>query len=153
MTTDPAAPTRITDWDRPWLPMPLRLFNAVADWPTRNLVKLDLDSLLADARKKSGLDDFGDEQFLEPLRLLVGGDHELFESHQASRSLEHHDRVEAQAVFPGCPRPKRIGLERIEALGVRHARKPVVAELREIREWVVGGVIPAAPRHLGCAFG
>ena len=71
MTTDPAAPTRITDWDQPWLPMPLRLFNAVADWPTRHLVKLDLDSVLADARKKSGLEDFGDEHFLEPLEVLL----------------------------------------------------------------------------------
>jgi hypothetical protein len=51
--------------------MPLRVFNAVAEWPTRRRHRLDVESIMADARKKSGLDDFGDEGFVEPLSVLV----------------------------------------------------------------------------------
>ncbi len=71
MSATRAVPTRIRDWDKPWLPVPLRLFNAVAEGPTRKRVKLDVDSVMADARKKSGLDSFGAEDFVEPLGVLL----------------------------------------------------------------------------------
>jgi hypothetical protein len=71
MTSLPPAPQRITDWDAPRLPIPLRVFNTVAEWPTRRRVKLDVESVMADAQKKSGLRDFGDERFVEPLGVLL----------------------------------------------------------------------------------
>jgi len=70
--TEPApAPTRITDWKRPRLPLLLKAFNAVGEYPTRKLVSLDAESVMADARKRTGLDNFGDEHFLEPLEVLL----------------------------------------------------------------------------------
>jgi hypothetical protein len=71
MTPSDPVPTRIRDWDNPRLPVPLSVFNAVADWPTRKLVSLDSASLLARARKQTGLENFGDERFREPLEVLL----------------------------------------------------------------------------------
>lgn len=64
-------PTRIDDWDRPRIPLPLRAFNALAERPTRRRVRLDATSLMADAQKRTGLQDFGDDHFREPLDVLV----------------------------------------------------------------------------------
>lgn len=71
MTTPEPVPTRITDWQKPRLPLLLTVFNAVGEWPTRALVSLDSESLLAAARKRTGLRNFGDERFLEPLEVLL----------------------------------------------------------------------------------
>jgi len=70
MTTPDPVPTRITDWRKPHLPLPLSAFNAIAEWPARKRVKLDVDSVLADARKRTGLENFGSDHFLEPLEVL-----------------------------------------------------------------------------------
>ena len=71
MTTPEPVPTRITDWQKPRIPLLLTVFNAVGEWPTRVLVSLDSESLLATARKRTGLRNFGDERFLEPLEVLL----------------------------------------------------------------------------------
>ena len=60
----------IDDWDRPWLPLPCKLFNRVPRELVRRLVKLDENTLLQRAANATGLDDFGDSGFLEPLRLI-----------------------------------------------------------------------------------
>jgi hypothetical protein len=61
----------IDDWDRPWLPLPCSLVNKIPQELVRRLVKLDEDSLLQRATSTTGLDDFGDSSFLEPLRLIL----------------------------------------------------------------------------------
>jgi hypothetical protein len=71
MTTPQLVPTRITDWKKPRIPLLLTAFNAVGEWPTRALVSLDSGSVLAAARKRTGLGNFGDERFLEPLEVLL----------------------------------------------------------------------------------
>jgi hypothetical protein len=71
MSTEPPVPIRITDWDRPRVPIPLKVFNVVAEWPTRTRVKLDADSVMADACEKTGLEDFGSDHFVEPLEVLL----------------------------------------------------------------------------------
>ena len=56
--------------NRPW---PIRLFNQLGRL-TENLGlsnTIQLEQLLARAKKKAGLSDFGDEWFLEPLKILV----------------------------------------------------------------------------------
>ncbi|MBW2159957.1 MAG: sulfotransferase, partial [Deltaproteobacteria bacterium] len=68
--TTPSA-TRITDWDNPGLPLLLRLFNAVAGWPTRTFVSLEPEDLLSAASKQTALSDFGDDRFREPLEILL----------------------------------------------------------------------------------
>ena len=62
-----------TDYSRPYRPLPVSLFN----WAGRMVRRLgssgDLDvaRMIAAARRRTGLSDFGDEWFLEPLRVLV----------------------------------------------------------------------------------
>lgn len=59
---------------RPRLPLPVRLMNLVgagARTVGLELVRLDVDSLLAKAQANTGLRDFGGDEFREPLALLV----------------------------------------------------------------------------------
>lgn len=65
------AATRIDDLDRPRLPLPVRILNALGGPASRRLVRLDEESLLAAARRKTGLAEFGDPSFLEPFRVLL----------------------------------------------------------------------------------
>jgi hypothetical protein len=69
MTT--LSPTRITDWDAPRLPLSFRLLNAIGEWPTRAFVSLEPDDLLAAASKQTGLTNFGDDHFREPLEIFL----------------------------------------------------------------------------------
>lgn len=66
----PAA-RRLADLSSPRLPWPLRLANRVGAPLAARLASLEEGSLLAAARERTGLDDFGDARFLEPLRVLL----------------------------------------------------------------------------------
>src|SRR5712692_906498 len=61
---------RIDDLAEPRLPWPVRILNR-AFAPLVGWVRLDEIALLNTAMKKTGLTDFGDERFREPLRVLV----------------------------------------------------------------------------------
>lgn len=61
----------IDDLARPWLPWPLRLVNAVGGLMSRIAVSLDAQNLLSTACTQTGLDDYGDPWFLEPLRVFA----------------------------------------------------------------------------------
>jgi len=62
---------RIHDWDNPWLPLPVRLLNGLPDALIRRFTRLDEKSLMDAALKETGLQDFGDEDFRTPLRILL----------------------------------------------------------------------------------
>ena len=65
-------PVVIEDLARPRLPLPLRAFNAVARPFARGRgLSLDADRLVETARRKTGLEDLGDESFREGLHALV----------------------------------------------------------------------------------
>lgn len=64
-------PIRILDLASPRLPWWFAGFNALAGPFARRFVQLDADALLDEARRKTGLDDFGPGSFEEPFRLLV----------------------------------------------------------------------------------
>ncbi len=66
------APIRIDDLASPRWPLAWRVANRVAAPFAKRVVKLDEASLLAAARRRERLDDFGDESFREPLRVLLG---------------------------------------------------------------------------------
>jgi len=134
MTVDAPAPTRIEDWEKPWLPMPLRLFNAVAEWPTRKRVKLDLDSVLADARKKSGLDDFGNEHFVEPLGVLLKALRTEAPLSPFGRLVSHHFIVQML-----------VGRLRLEELYRRH---PEIDDEVIARPIIVAGLPRTGTTHL-----
>ena len=61
---------RIDDLARPRLPWPVRTLNRALA-PFAQWVRLDETALLTAVKKKTGLTDFGDERFREPLRVLV----------------------------------------------------------------------------------
>lgn len=62
-----------TDYERPFRPLPVALLNAAGRAAGRVGArgKLDVDSMVAKARRRTGLSDFGDEWFMEPLSVLV----------------------------------------------------------------------------------
>lgn len=62
-----------TDYHRPYRPLPVAVFNH-AGRLARRLGPgggLGVDRMIAAARRKTGLNDFGDDRFLEPLNVLV----------------------------------------------------------------------------------
>jgi hypothetical protein len=61
---------RIDDLARPWLPWPIWTLNRMLA-PLAGWVRLEAYALLSTAIKKTGLTDFGDDRFREPLRVLV----------------------------------------------------------------------------------
>ena len=65
-----APPVHIDDLARPRLPLALRALNA-AGLPFARAIRLDEQGLLASACRRSGLSDFGDPMFREPLRALI----------------------------------------------------------------------------------
>ncbi len=62
-----------TDYERPYRPLPVALLNAAGRAARRVGVggQLDVDSMVAKARRRTGLSSFGDEWFMEPLSVLV----------------------------------------------------------------------------------
>src|SRR5579884_2026747 len=61
---------RINDLAHPRLPLPIWMLNRVLA-PFTSWVRLDESDLLKRAMRKTGLSDFGDDWFREPLRVLV----------------------------------------------------------------------------------
>ncbi len=62
---------RIDDLAIPRLPLALHAMNRLAGPFAGRLLRLDEQALLGEARRRSGLDDFGDESFLPGLRVLL----------------------------------------------------------------------------------
>ena len=62
-----------TDYAHPYRPWPVAVFNALARRTSRSgpLQGLDAERMLANARKRTGLEDLGDERCLTALRVLV----------------------------------------------------------------------------------
>ncbi len=72
MTPKPIAETS-TDYERPYRPLPVALLNAGGRAARRLGARgrLDVDRMVAKARRRTGLSSFGDEWFMEPLSVLV----------------------------------------------------------------------------------
>lgn len=62
---------RIDDWQQPWLPAPIRLLNALPEKLIKHFTSLEEHRLLEGARSETGLEDFGDDDFLTPFRILL----------------------------------------------------------------------------------
>ncbi len=80
-----AAPPRWEDsYQSPWA----RVINAVGAIPRvfgRRIPRIDPEAMLASAQRRTGLDDWGDPQFLEGLRVLVRAFEERANSHTLGR--------------------------------------------------------------------
>lgn len=66
-----SAPIRIDDLAAPRLPLLIRAGSRVAARVAPRRFSLDEESLLAEAARETGLRDFGNEKFREPLRILL----------------------------------------------------------------------------------
>ncbi|MEM8608623.1 MAG: hypothetical protein AAGF92_16080 [Myxococcota bacterium] len=131
--TDPV-PTRITDWQKPRLPLPLRAFNAAAEWPTRRFVSLDAESVMADAKKRTGLDDFGDPAFVEPLTMLLDALRTEAPLSAFGRLVARHFMVQLL-----------VSRLRLEALYRQH---PEIDDEQIVRPLVVAGLPRTGTTHL-----
>ncbi|MCY3965660.1 MAG: sulfotransferase [Acidobacteria bacterium] len=115
-----------TDYERPYRPLPVALLNAVGRAARRlgATGRLDVDRMVAKARRRTGLSSFGDEWFMEPLSVLV-------------RSINE----EADLTFLG----RLIQRRRIEgALATRLRVEELLRRRPEIRDIDLGPIIVIA---------
>ena len=134
MTDASPVPIRIADWDNPRLPVALKLFNSAAEWPTRKRVKLGVHALLADARKRSGLESFGDEHFLEPLGVLV-------DALRTEAPLSAFGRLVSRHFLTQM----LVGRLRLEELYRQH---PEIEDIRIERPIIIAGLPRTGTTHL-----
>ncbi|MFN2425149.1 MAG: sulfotransferase, partial [Candidatus Binatia bacterium] len=134
-----------TDYAHPRRPLAVRVFNRVGALAARAGRKssLDLDDLLAAARRRVGHDDFGDDSFRAPLRMLL-------------RSLE--DEAQLHPFGRTIMRGRIIGMLanrlRVEALLREHpeielascARPIVIAGLQRTGTTLLHRLLAADPR-------
>jgi hypothetical protein len=127
-------PVVIRDLDAPDLPFFLRAVNAFGTPVLRRAIRLDEKSLLDAARRQTGLEDFGADDFLEPFRILL-------------------DALEAEACLSGFGRfvTRRlilmllVGRLRLEELIRLH---PEILEECIDRPIVIGGLPRTGTTHL-----
>lgn len=115
-----------TDYTRPYRPLPVSLFNRTGRLARRLGFsdQLDIGRMIAAARRRTGLRDFGDEWFLEPLNVLV-------------RSINREARL--------TPLGMRIQRSRIvSALATRLRAERLLREHPEILDAELGKVIVIA---------
>ena len=115
-----------TDYERPYRPLPVALLNAV--WRCADRIGsscgLDIDKMIAAARRKTGLSSFGDEWFMEALSVLV-------------RSINEEADL--------TPLGRWIQKQRIEgALATRLRVEELIRKRPEIREIDLGSVLVIA---------
>ncbi|MCY3773872.1 MAG: hypothetical protein OXG98_17835, partial [Gemmatimonadetes bacterium] len=62
-----------TDYRNPYRPLPIALFNRAGRMVERMGMggSLQVERMVAAAKRKTGLTDFGDDWFMEPLNILV----------------------------------------------------------------------------------
>lgn len=134
MTPSPPVPSRIADWDSPHVPFALRAFNVIGEWPTRRWVELNLESLLEEASKRTGLTDFGDDHFMQPLGVLVDALRNEAPLSAFGRLVSRHFLVQML-----------IGRLRLEALYRMH---PEIEQERIERPIIVAGLPRTGTTHL-----
>lgn len=125
---------RIDDWDNPWLPAPIRLLNAMPEAVAQKMFALDEERLLARARRETGLEDFGDTDFLMPLRLLLA-------DFQQRNHFTPMGRITAKTILHQnlCA---RLCLEE------RFKRSPAIAQEIVDRPLIIAGLPRTGTTHL-----
>src|SRR5258706_1760628 len=124
----------IDDLAHPRLPFPLRALNALGGPLTKRLVSLDPDALLAAALKKTGLSNYGEPSFREPLAVLL-------EAFQRDAQLSALGRIGAR----GLVLQLLSNRLRIEELFARH---PEIEAERIERPIIIAGLPRTGTTHL-----
>ncbi|MCY4565655.1 MAG: sulfotransferase [Gammaproteobacteria bacterium] len=111
-----------TDYGHPYRPLPISLFNR-AGRIARKLGlggRLNADRMIAAAKRKTGLSDFGDEWFMEPLHVLVSSINDEARLNTLGNMLQHTrlvsaltTRLRAEQILKENPHILEINLGRI----------------------------------------
>ncbi|WP_348672211.1 sulfotransferase [uncultured Abyssibacter sp.] len=112
---------RIDDWDDPWLPWYVRLVNHMPGTWIERWLPLTLEAELDRARRVTGLSEFGDDAFIEPLSLVL-------EDLNRSDHLTNMGRLTGHAVV-AMQLQARLCLEHLIASHPEVERIPVTAPI------------------------
>ncbi len=124
----------IDDLGRPRLPLALRALNALGGPITRSVLSLDPGDLLAAACARTGLSDYGDDAFREPLAVLLG-------AFERDAELSALGRISAR----GLVLQLLANRLRIEDLFRRH---PQIEDERILRPIIIAGLPRTGTTHL-----
>jgi len=124
----------IDDLANPRLPLPLRAINALGGPIAKRALSLDPGDLLAAARVRAGLDDYGDPSFREPLAVLL-------EAFERDAELSALGRIGAR----GLVLQLLANRLRIEDLFRRH---PEIEHERIERPIIIAGLPRTGTTHL-----
>ncbi|MBW2286306.1 MAG: sulfotransferase [Deltaproteobacteria bacterium] len=124
----------IEDWDCPRLPLPARLFNTLPDPLAARLLPLDEASLLKSACRRTGLRDFGDEGFREPMRMIL-------DDLEADDHLSPLGRLTARSIFSQLLTGRLAVEDRLK-------RKPAIHSLEVPAPIVIVGLPRTGTTHL-----
>jgi len=134
-----------TDYAHPKRPLLVRAFNRLGSAARRLGLEtsLDFDDLLAAARKATGLDDFGDDYFREPLRVLLRSLEDEARLHPLGRTIMRGrivgmlaNRLRVEALLKEHP-----GIE-----GMEVSRPIVIAGLQRTGTTLLHRLLAADPR-------
>ncbi len=124
----------IDDFERPRLPLPLRVVNSVAGPFARRVVSLEPERLRAMARKATGLSDFGDPSFEVPLEVMTT-------ALETEAELTAFGRFSAQQLIVGLLKTRL----RVENLISRH---PEILEEKVTAPIIIVGLPRTGTTHL-----
>lgn len=111
-----------TDYGNPYRPLPISLLNRVGRFAERIGLggRLDADRMIAAAKRSTGLSDFGDEWFMEPLHVLVKSINDEARLNTLGNLLQHtrfvsalSTRLRAEQIFKENPDIQETDLGRI----------------------------------------
>ncbi len=124
----------IDDLGSPRLPFALRALNALGGPIVRRAASLDLDQLLATAQARTGLSEYGDPGFREPLGVLL-------EAFERDANLSALGRIASR----GLVLQLLVNRLRIEDLFIRH---PEIERETTLRPIIIAGLPRTGTTHL-----
>ena len=134
-----------TDYAHPRRPLVVRVFNRLGAAAERVGMRtsLDFDGLLEAARRRTGLDDFGDPCFHEPLRVLLRSLEDEAGMHALGRTIMRErivgmlaNRLRVEAIVREHPEVERLAI----------ARPIVIAGLQRTGTTLLHRLLAADPR-------
>ena len=134
-----------TDYRRPYRPLPVSLFNRAGRLARRLGLDdgLRVDGMIAAARRRTRLGDFGDEWFLEPLEVLVQSINEEARLTPLGARIQ---RARIVSALSTRLRVERLLRERPEIHDVELGKVVVIAGLQRTATTTLHRLIAADPR-------
>jgi len=126
-------------------PLPIRLFNALRPVlePIGALPRLDMETLIRAARKKTGFSDFGDEWFREPLGILIKSINEEANLSSLGRTIVHKRLLDALMIRL---RAEQLFKSHPEILDIDLGQTIVIAGLQRTGTTLLHRLLASDPR-------